>query len=543
MVQKKGLGASRKAARTPSCRTPERNNVSTISEVRLSRRVFTVLIGTFAVVFMAMLWMTANARASEVVYWNNYGGDPDSIGFGNIDGSGGGLLNLGAGKLESPEGMDYDTASNRLFVANEEGVNGQILAINLDGSGGTPFTAPGAPIDEPEGVAIDPTTGTIYWSNVNSETISWAKLDGSTGGLLNLTGAPVEGMCCRITVDPAGGRVYWVNSGATKSIGYANLNNTGGGGELNLTGTTVEPGGEGLAIDNSTGRLYFLGGSGEVGYANLNGSGGGDVSLGSAVVNSPWGIAVDPSIARLYWANEGNGKGEGANALGFAGLAGGPSGNISFANSVVASPQDPVIIKSPSGTEAPVATRSASSRSTLSCSTGGWSADYPGSFVYQSPRSFAYQWTRDGSAIAGATATEYSAKSAGSYACTVTATNQAGSATQSSAAANVKAAKIKLTTKRKAKVKAGKLAKFKVKGVNRGDVQSGKARVCVKLPKKAKKALKAPKCKTLGKLKGGAKKSVTLKLKVGGSAHGTYKATFVVKGSAGKSAKAKVIVK
>jgi len=463
--------------------------------------------------------------------------------FGNIDGSGGGLLNLGANKLEGPEGMAYDTASNRLFVANEEGASGQILAINLDGSGSTPFTAPGAPIEEPEGVAVDPTTGTIYWSNVTPETISWAKLDGSAGGLLNLSGAPVKGMCCRIAVDPAGGRVYWVNSTAPTSIGYANLNNTGGGGELNLSGTTVEPGGEGLAIDGSTGRLYFLGSGGKVGYANLNGSGGGDVSLGSGIVSSPWGLALDPSIARLYWANEGNAKEVGTNAIGFAGLTGGPSGGISFANSLVGGPQDPVIVKSPSGTAAPEASRSKSSRAKLSCSTGSWAGDYPGSFVYQSPRSFAYQWTRNGAAITGANAAEYSAKSAGGYACVVTAMNQIGSASQASGAVNMKAAKIKLTTKKKASVKAGGLATFKVKAVNQGDLQSGKARVCVKLPKSAKGALKAPKCKTLGKLKGRAKKTVTLKLKAGKSADGTYKTTFVVKGNPGTSAKAKVLVK
>jgi len=518
--------------------------MGSISESDASRGTVAAASVALVAILAAMLWLTAGAKAAELVYWDNYGGNPDSVGFANIDGSGGGLLNLGAGKLEGPEGMAYDTASNRLFVANEEGVSGEILAINLDGSGATPFTAPGAPIDEPEGVAVDPATGTIYWSNVNTETISWAKLDGSTGGLLNLTGAPVDGMCCRITLDPAGGRVYWVNSSATpKSIGFANLNNTGGGGELNLAGATVEPGGEGLAIDSSTGRLYFLGGTEEVGFANLNGSGGGDVPLGSAIVNGPWGLAVDPSIARLYWGNESNAKEEGANAIGFAGLAGGPSGGISFANSLVGGPQDPVILKNPSGTGAPEATRSTSSRAKLSCSTGGWGPDYSGSFVYQSPREYTYQWTRNGKSVAGAAKASLATKSAGKYACVVTATNQAGSASQTSAKVNVKAAKVKLNTKKKAKVVAGGVAKFKIKGVNQGDLQSKKARVCVKLPKKAKKALKAPKCATLGKLKGRAKRARVLKIKVGGSASGTYKVAFLVKGSAGKAAKAKILVK
>lgn len=518
--------------------------MGTISEGRLSRRAIAVLTGIFVAAVVAMLWMASGARAAELLYWDNYGYDPDNVGFANIDGSGGGLPNLGTASITGPEGMAYDSVTNRLFVADETG-KGQILAINLDGSGATPFTAPGAPIEEPEGVAVDPVSRTIYWENVDGEgSIVWAKLDGSAGGLLNLTGAPLNGPCCRIAIDPAGGRVYWVNTGASpNNIAYANLNNTGGGGVLNLAGSTVEPGGEGLAVDDATGLLYFLGGSNEIGFASLNGSGGGNVSSGGAVINGPWGIAFDPSVNRLYWANEGNAKGEGANSFGFVDPRGGVAGNISVANTLSASPQDPVILKSPTGTEAPKVTRSEKSRSSLSCSTGSWGADFPGSFVYQAPRAFSYQWTSNGTAIAGATAAEYAAKSAGSYACTVTATNQAGSASQASGAVNVKAAKLVLSTKKKAKVGAGGVAKFKVKAVNQGDIQSKQARVCVKLPKKAKKALKAPKCKSLGKLKGRAKKSATMKIEVGASASGTYKATFVVKGSAGKAAKAKVIVK
>ncbi|HET7484412.1 MAG TPA: hypothetical protein VFJ64_03460, partial [Solirubrobacterales bacterium] len=454
------------------------------------------------------------------------------------------LLNMGSQAIESPEGMAYDSVTGRLFVADETG-KGQILAINLDGSGAAPLTAPGAPIEEPEGVAVDPVSRTIYWENVDGKgSIAWAKLDGSAGGLLNLTGATLNGPCCRIAIDPVGGRVYWANTGAgTSTIAFANLNNTGGGGELNLAGSTVEPGGEGLAVDDATGRLYFLGGTNEIGYANLDGTGGGNVSSGGAVIKSPWGIALDPSINRLYWANEGNAKGEGTNAFGFVNPSDGSAGNISVANTLAAGPQDPIILKSPSGTEAPKATRSTKSRSQLLCSTGGWAADYAGSFVYRAPHTLAYQWTRNGKAVAGATGTTLNAKSAGEYACIVTASNQAGSASQTSAAVNVKAAKVKLTTKKKATTGPGGVAKFKVKAVNQGDLKSKSARVCVKVAKKDKSDLKAPKCKSLGALKGRGKRTATLKVKVGRSAAGNYKLTFLVRGTAGTSAKAKVLVK
>lgn len=495
-----------------------------------------------ALAFVAVLAFVARAQAAETLYWNNYNKDlSTNLGFAGIDGTGGGALNAGGQEIKGPEGLAYDSVTNRLFVPNEAGANGEILAINLDGSGATPFTAPGAPIEEPEGIAIDPTTRIFYWENTIGEgSIAWAKLDGSAGGVLNTTGTTVENPCCRLAIDPAGGRLYWVNTGPTPdTINFANLNNTGGGGELNLTGSTVAPGDEGLAIDSAGGRLYYLGGN-EIGFANTNGTGGGDVAIGSGVINGPWGLGFDPAKGDLFWGNESNGE-ERTNAFGFVNLAG-AGGGISIATAPVSNPQDPLIIKSPTGTGVPVVTRAKTSRSSLSCSTGSWATDYPSGSVYQAPRTFAYQWTRNGKAIPGATAPTYAAKSGGSYACIVTAVNQTGSAAQTSAAVNVKAAKLKLSTKGKAKAKPGQVVKFKVKAANQGDIKTGNAKVCVKLPKSAKGELKAPKCRSLGNLKGGGKKSATLKIKVLPSAGGTYKVKFQVKGASGKAAKARIIV-
>lgn len=503
---------------------------------RGDRRLLAVGSALIALAFVALLSFAARAQATETVYWDNYGGpsEGDFVSFADISGSGGGLLNLGTATLDSPEGMAYDTVSNRLFVASPAGSNGQILAINLDGSGAVPFTAPGAPIEHPEGVAVDPATRTIYWENTGGEgSIAWAKLDGSAGGVLSTTGVTLASPCCRIALDPAAGRVYFVNGGG---VAYVNVDNTGGG-ELSLTGSTVEPGGDGIVVDDAAGRVYFLNESGKIGFANLNGSGGGDVPLGSAVFNGPWGLALDPSNSRLYWGNESNGE-ERENAIAFLGTDGLGAGGINVATAPVNGPQDPVILKSPTGTGAPTVTKSHAS---LSCSQGTWAADFPGSFVYQAPRTFAYQWTRNGTAIGGATASTYTAKSAGSYGCSVTAANQIGSAAQASAAVGVKAAKLKLSTKKKAHAKPGQAVAFKVKAFNRGDIQA-KAKVCAKLPKSAKGALKAPKCKSLGTLKAGGKKSATLKIKVLSSAGGTYKVTFQAKGAAGRAAKAKIVV-
>lgn len=515
---------------------------------RRDHRLVAVGFATIALALVAVLAFAARSQAAETIYWDNYSANPDTVGFADITGSGGGLLNLGGVEVEGPEGMAYDSATNRLFVASNSGSgpDGQIVAVNLDGSGASVFNPPGAVVESPEGIVLDPISRTLYWVNTKGTgSIGWGKLDGSAGGVLNTSGATVDNPYRGIAVDPNSGKVYWSNSGPEPEvISFANGDNSGGGGNLDLTGAPAPVEITGLVTDPSAGRLYWLDNEGEdIGYASLAGGNGGEVALSGAPFNDPYGFAFDPSLGRFYWGNYGNSE-ERSNAIGFANLAGG-GGGITPATTEVKGPQDPVILKSPSGTGAPTISRDAVNPAALTCSTGSWGGDYAGSFVYQAPRSYGYQWLLNGAAIAGATGSTLTATSAGAYTCTVTATNQSGSASQTSAAAaTVNAAKVKLTVKpKKAKAKAGKTAKFSVQALNQGDLQTGNAKVCVKVPKKAKKALKAPKCKKLGKVSARKKRNAKLKIKVKPNADpGNYKITIQVKGSAGKAVKATVKV-
>lgn len=72
--------------------------------------------------------------------------------------------------------------------------------------------------------------------------------------------------------------------------------------------------------------------------------------------------------------------------------------------------------------------------SALSCSQGSWAPDLLGSFLYRAPAGFAFQWSRDGVGLPGASASTLTADEPGSYRCTVTASNFAGSTSQTSAA-------------------------------------------------------------------------------------------------------------
>ncbi|HSC20563.1 MAG TPA: hypothetical protein VLC07_02445 [Solirubrobacterales bacterium] len=520
---------------------------------RRDHRLVAVGSALIALAFVAAFAFAARAQAAETLYWNNYSGNPDSIGFANPDGTGGGALDLTGVELDDPEGMAVDPVAGRLYIAalsNGPENEGQIIYANLSGGGGGVFTAPGAPVDSPEGLTIDPATRMIYWINTGeNESIAWAKLDGSAGGTLNLTGATFESPY-RLAIDPQAGRLYFgseVGSGAEAHVvlSYVNVNNSGGG-NVNTSGATGESSINGIAVDPAHGRVYWLNEETEgLSYANLDNSGGGDIDVGVVPWDNPFGLSLDPGNGKALWSNYGNGE-ERAGVFGTANyLPGGGGGSIDVATAPVAGPQDPQLLKSPTGTSAPAVTRDASHPATLACSTGSWAPDYPGSFVYQAPQSYGYQWALNGVAITGATSSTFTASAPGSYTCTVTGTNVTGSASQTSGtAATVNAASVKLTVKpKKAKAKAGKTAKFKVQALNQGDLQTKNAKLCVKVPKKAKQALKAPKCKKLGVVGALTKKTTKLKLKVKPTATaGSYKVTLQVKGSAGKAVKATVKV-
>lgn len=412
------------------------------------RRATVLAAGIFIGALASLLWMTSNAKAAEFVYWDNYRSEPATVSVASIDGSGGGALNLTGITLDDPEGMDYDPVTNRLFIASSSGgagEKGEIVSVGVDGSGAGVLNTSGVEVNEPYGVAIDPKTRTIYWTNGDGGpggkgSIGFAKLDGSGGGLLNTTGVAVAEPY-RLAVDLVSGKVFWANTEGTPDIlAFANLDNSGGGGTLALP---VVPGSiYGLAVDSAAGRVYWLDsstGKERLLFANVNGVGGGEVGLSGAVLLDGYGLAVDSAIGRIYWGNYGNGASV-PQAIGFVNLAGG-GGAITPSTAPVNGAQDPVILKSPTSTSRPklrrTTARSKPGKTKLHCSTGGWAADNPGSFVYQSPRFYAYKWKRNGKKIGGTKSTR-KANTPGRYVCIVTATNHAGSASRASKAVKVK---------------------------------------------------------------------------------------------------------
>jgi DNA-binding beta-propeller fold protein YncE len=394
-----------------------------IGQAGRGRRMGVILIAAGLLVLAS----APEALGADRVYWGN--GGNNTISYANLDGSGGGgQLNISGATPSGPRGVAIDSAAGRIYWANQS--NNTISYANLDGSGGGgQLDISGATPSKPTGLAIDPAGGRIYWTNDN-DTISYANLDGSGGDQLDISGAPAD-RPYGATIDPAAGRIYWGNLGThagLPTVAFASLDGSGGGNELNISGATAnEP--HGVAIDPATGRIYWTNLDSTIWFANLDGSGGGgQFNTSGAHDAGGVGMAIDPAEGRIYWGNLGN------STISYANLDGsGGGGQLNISGATASQSRFPALLRSPSGAGAPRIAGGSSAGSVLTCSQGAWAPDLLGSFLYRAPRSFTYQWSRDGAEIGGATHALYIASVPGDYRCRVTATNAAGATSQTSA--------------------------------------------------------------------------------------------------------------
>ena len=370
------------------------------------------------------------APQANSVYWANYAGS--EISYANLDGSGGRDLLTAGATVKYPAGLAVDPVAGRIYWANFLGAS--ISFANLDGSGGGDLNTTGASMSYPRGVAIDHAGGKIYWANYGGG-ISYAKLNGSGGGDLPIPGATANGPV-GVAVDPGAGKIYWSNYN-DNTISYAKLDGSGGG-DLNTTGATVNyP--EGVAIDLTGGKIYWANFRSGISYAKLDGSAGGDLATPGATVSGPVGVAIDPTAGSIYWANGLS------NGISHARLDGSGGGDLSTTPASTDGPTYPALLRAPAGAGAPSVSGGSTLGSSLTCSQGSWAADVPAASYYRAPRSYAYQWTRYGANVTGATTATYTPTTVGAYACQVTASNQAGSATQTSAALSIAPSKPTVT--------------------------------------------------------------------------------------------------
>lgn len=384
--------------------------------MRRSMRRRAQLTGASALTMLVCLCVAASASARIVVFWGNT--EASKISSAPLIEEGDAAdVPIASPYVNQPYGTAIDAAAGRLYWLNRGG-GGSIGYANLDGSGGGLLNTVGASFSNPAGLAIAPAVGKLYWGNseAGQESIGYANLNGSGGGLLKPVGASLEP--AGLAVDPTAGRIYWSNYSADK-ISYANLDGTDAH-DLD-TGSAPIDGPVGVAVDASNGRVYWPNFAGDsFGYASVNGGGGGQPNLNLAVLE-PVGVAIDPLSQVLYWGSEEFEKIQVGN------LAGCCTTPLSIGSATQSAPAFPAILRSPLMVQFPSVQGQHKPGSTLSCSPGEWAPDQVESFYYRAPQSFSYQWLRNLKPIPGATASTIVANKVGTYNCQVTASNFAGS--------------------------------------------------------------------------------------------------------------------
>jgi hypothetical protein len=135
----------------------------------------------------------------------------------------------------------------------------------------------------------------------------------------------------------------------------------------------------------------------------------------------------------MWWANLGSAR------ISWAALDGsGGGGELDTTGATSSQPRFLALLQTPRADAVPAVGGEPALGSVLSCSSS-WLPDVPDGFLYRAPLALAYQWSRDGADVAGATDSVYTAFAAGAYRCRVTASNRAGATSLASAPRTVTA--------------------------------------------------------------------------------------------------------
>jgi DNA-binding beta-propeller fold protein YncE len=406
------------------------------------------------------------------IYWANYGdstirsapltagGNADEL-YGPADG------------VSDPFGVAIDPAAGQIYWTNGEwstaGVAGTIRRARLDGGGAVvDLYGVAQGVGRPLGVAIDRAAGRIYWANGATGEIWRAPLTPGSGGPVGpLYGPPQVIGPQWLAIDPAAGRIYcshwnYPQDGRIRGAPLA------GGGPVDTLYDSARgvsfPGG--LAIDpNPAGAPERL----EVATVDRLDLGGWARGAWDRIRDVFSRDVFTPSPpARIYWGNgvtrtslqPGSPHDKKIQSAPLAGT--GPVDTLYGPANWTGGPSALAVLRAPVGTGPPVISwalvlpdefsegmgggpggwqfgggNSGPVGQRLSCSRGSWTPDLSSAFLYRAPQSFAYQWRLNGADIGGANAPQYTATAPGSYTCRVTASNQAGSAAQTSSAMTV----------------------------------------------------------------------------------------------------------
>jgi DNA-binding beta-propeller fold protein YncE len=408
--------------------------------------------------------------AAGRIYWTNRGGNNGTIQRASLA-AGGTVETLydQTNEVNGPTGIAIHPAAGRIYWSNVGDNTIRRAPLTPHGTVETLYSGSMERVVGPTGVAVDPAAGRIYWANGAPDNRILSAQLAPHGNVTTLHGPQEVTGPWWVAIDRDGGRIYWTHwnwpgDGRIRSAPLA-----GGGSIDTLYDSTrgVSSAG-GLAIDPNPA---------EPGPVRL------EVARDTELATGGWlAGALDwvrdrfprPTAPGLiYWGNGRTGGGGGlapppnpnANTIQRGALAPGGTfdslyGSTPPTDDPVSGPAGLALLRAPLATGQPTvgwqfvlsqgpflgplfgppAPDFDHLEQRLSCSPGIWAPDLLGSFLYRAPQTFAYQWRRDGTDLTGApdpTKSHYAPTVAGSYSCRVTATNRAGSATQTSPAFTV----------------------------------------------------------------------------------------------------------
>ncbi|XP_028028555.1 low-density lipoprotein receptor-related protein 4-like [Bombyx mandarina] len=190
--------------------------------------------------------------------------------------------------IKSAVALDWDQKSNSIFWTDVE--KDTINRAYLNGSHQT--TIVDSNLIWPAGLAFDWITDKIYWTDGGTNRIEVSKSDGSMRTLLawDHIDKPRD-----IVVNPEGGVMYWSDWGASPCIERADMD--GGNRKKLIFGQMTWP--NGLALDLVHNRIYWTdGGNKTIEYANLDGTG-----RTKLIENLPHPFGLDLYGDEVFWTD------------------------------------------------------------------------------------------------------------------------------------------------------------------------------------------------------------------------------------------------
>jgi PKD repeat protein len=196
-------------------------------------------------------------------------------------------------------GIAVDAVNKKIYFSDFEVTGtGGIWRMNFDGSG---LTAIASNLTDPYGVAVDPAGGKVYWVD-DAGNVSRANLDGSAPeiGIVNIP----SGQLRAIALDPENNKMYFYEVNI-EELYVANLD--GSNATKLLTGTY----GYAILVDTVHDKIYYDDQNAKKLYqVNLDGSGKVEISADATRI---YGIAIDYNTNKLYWSGRDTGNIQRAN--------------------------------------------------------------------------------------------------------------------------------------------------------------------------------------------------------------------------------------